>query len=108
MQAAFQDNWSEVAGELLVGDKFFPALSTAGEVLGAVVPSNPRPSSSASQTLYSVEISAAEHAISMSNSYFVPNKASVALLVSASRRGVNVRMLVPGQFRDGQVARANG
>jgi len=108
MQAAFQDNWSEVAGELLVGDKFFPALSTAGEVLAAVVPSNPRPSSSASQTLYSVAISAAEHAISISNSYFVPNKASVALLVSASRRGVNVRILVPGQINDVPVTKASG
>ena len=100
MQSAFEDNWSEVTGEILVGDKYFPQAVTAGDVLASVVPSNPRPSSSASQTLYSVAISAAERQISIANSYFVPNDTSLALLVAASRRGVNVRILVPGKVND--------
>ena len=108
MQSAFQDNWSEVTGELLVGEKFFPRLVPAGSVLAAVVPSSPRPSSSANQTLYSVAIAAAEHTISISNSYFVPNDASVALLAAASRRGVDVRVLVPGAINDVPVTKAGG
>ncbi len=108
MQSAFQDNWSEVTGELLVGDKYFPAIPPAGDVLAAIVPSSPRASSSASQTLYSVAISAAERSISLSNSYFVPNPASVALLTAASRRGVNVRILVPGPINDIPATKASG
>ena len=108
MQSAFQDNWSEVTGELLVGGKFFPALHPAGDVTASVVPSNPRPSSSASQTLYSVAIAAAERTISLSNSYFVPNHASVELLAAASRRGVNVRIIVPGPVNDVPATKASG
>ena len=108
MQSAFQENWGEVTGELLVGEKFFPGLAQVGNVLAAVVPSSPRPSSSASQTLYSVAISAAEHTISLSNSYFVPNSDSVGLLIAASQRGVNVRILVPGAINDVPVTKASG
>jgi len=106
MQSAFEDNWSEVTGEILVGDRYFPQAVTAGDVLASVVPSNPRPSSSASQTLYSVAISAAERRISIANSYFVPNDTSLALLLAASRRGVNVRILVPGKINDVPVTKA--
>jgi cardiolipin synthase A/B len=108
MQSAFQENWAEVTGELLVGDKFFPGLAQVGNVLAAVIPSSPQPSSSASQTLYSVAISAAERTISLSNSYFVPNPESVDLLVAASERGVNVRILVPGEINDVPVTKASG
>lgn len=106
MQTAFQDNWSEVTGELLVGEKFFPRLVPAGNVRAAVIPSSPRPSSSPSQTLYSVAIAAADRTISISNSYFVPNHASLALLEAASRRGVDVRVLVPGVVNDLPVTKA--
>jgi cardiolipin synthase len=106
MQSAFGGNWSEVTGELLVGEKYFPALPAAGNVLASVVPSDPRPSSSASQTLYSVAIAAAERTISLSNSYFVPNDDSLALLTAASQRGVNVRILVPGKINDLPVTKA--
>lgn len=108
MQSAFQENWGEVTGELLVGEKFFPGLAQVGNVLAAVVPSSPRPSSSASQTLYSVAISSAEHTISLSNSYFVPNSESVGLLIAASQRGVNVRILVPGAINDVPMTKASG
>jgi cardiolipin synthase len=108
MQSAFQDNWSEVTGELLVGPKYFPGLSPVGDVLASVIASSPRPSSSASQMLYSVAIAAAERTISLSNSYFVPNDASVGLLVAASRRGVDVRILVPGTINDQPVTKAGG
>ncbi|MEO8348149.1 MAG: phospholipase D-like domain-containing protein, partial [Acidobacteriota bacterium] len=108
MQAAFQDNWSEVTGELLVGDRYFPALHPRGSVVAAVVASSPVPSSSAVQVLYSVAISAAERTISIANSYFVPNDASVALLTEAAERGVNVRILVPGEINDVPMTKAGG
>jgi cardiolipin synthase len=107
MQSAFGDNWSEVTGTLLVGEKYFPPLPAAGKVLASVVPSSPRPSSSPSQTLYSVAIAAAERTISLSNSYFVPNDDSLALLTAANQRGVNVRILVPGKINDLPVTKAS-
>ena len=41
LQRAFQENWSEVTGEPLVGDEFFPALPQVGSISAAVVPSSP-------------------------------------------------------------------
>ncbi len=108
MQSAFQENWSEATGELLIGEKYFPEIHAAGSTLATIVPSSPRASSSASQILYSVAIAAAEQTISIANSYFVPNDASVALLVAAARRGVNVRILVPGVINDLPVTKAGG
>jgi cardiolipin synthase len=107
MQSAFEDNWTEVTGALLVGEKYFPALPHAGDVLASVVASSPRASSSPSQTLYSVAISAAERRISLSNSYFVPNDDSLALLVAACKRGVDVRILVPGPLNDVPATKAS-
>jgi cardiolipin synthase A/B len=108
MQSAFQENWSEVTGELLVGERYFPALGVRGSVRAAVVASSPGVSSSPVQTLYSVAISAGERTISIANSYFVPNDASVDLLVAAARRRVNVRILVPGEINDLPVTKASG
>lgn len=108
MQSAFQENWSEVTGELLVGEKYFPELPAAGSVLAGIVPSSPRPSTSAIEVLYSTAISAAEKTLSISNSYFVPNGDSAELLAAAARRGVAVRILVPGVINDQPVTKAGG
>jgi cardiolipin synthase len=108
IQSAFQENWSEVTGELLVGERYFPELGARGSIRAAVVASSPGFSSSAIQTLYSVAISAGERTISIANSYFVPNEESVDLLVAAARRGVNVRILVPGEINDLPVTKAGG
>jgi cardiolipin synthase len=108
MQSAFQENWSEVTGELLVGEKYFPALQAVGTVPATVVASAPREATSPSEILYSVAISAAERTISIANSYFVPNDPSVALLVAAATRGVNVRILVPGVINDLPITKAGG
>jgi cardiolipin synthase len=108
MQSAFQDNWSEVTGELLVGEKYFPVLPDRGSVRATVVASSPVPSSSAVQVLYSVAISAADQTIEIANSYFVPNDASVELLAVAARRGVDIRIVVPGEINDLPVTKAGG
>ena len=108
MQSAFQENWSEVTGELLVGERYFPALPARGSVLAAIVASSPGFSSSAVQVLYSVAISAAEQTIEIANSYFVPNDESVELLAAAARRGVDVRILVPGEINDLPMTKAGG
>src|ERR1700737_2674691 len=72
-QAAFQENWSEVRGEALVGEKFYPTLPPAGSSVSQVVVSSSRSPSSAIKLLYSVAISAARHRLLLSNSYFLPD-----------------------------------
>jgi cardiolipin synthase len=44
----------------------------------------------------------------LSNSYFLPDDDARALLVAAARRGVDVRILVPGKVNDVPATRAGG
>jgi cardiolipin synthase len=95
LQRAFQENWSEVTGEALVGEEFFPALPQTGTSSVAVVPSSPLAAMSGAGRVYSISLAAAAKEIWIANSYFLPDDATSGLLVAAVKRGVDVRVIVP-------------
>jgi cardiolipin synthase A/B len=95
LQRAFQENWSEVTGEALVGDEFFPALLQAGSSSVAVVPSSPLAAMSGAGRVYAISLAAAAKEIWIANSYFLPDDATSSLFVAAVKRGVDVRVIVP-------------
>jgi cardiolipin synthase len=100
LQRAFQENWSEVTGEALVGDEFFPALPQAGESSAAVVPSSPLAAMSGAGRVYAISLAAAGREIWIANSYFLPDDATSGLLVAAAKRGVDVRVIVPSDAQN--------
>ncbi len=95
LQRAFQENWSEVTGEALVGDQFFPGLPAAGTASAVVVPSSPLAPMSGAERVYAISLAASGKELWIANSYFLPDEASTGLLVAAVRRGVDVRVIVP-------------
>jgi len=95
LQRAFQENWSEVTGEALVGEGFFPALPPTGTSSTAVVPSSPLAPMSGAGRVYAMSLAAAAKEIWIANSYFLPDDATAGLLVAAVKRGVDVRVIVP-------------
>ena len=100
LQRAFQENWSEVTGEPLVGDEFFPALPGTGAIAAAVVPSSPLAAMSGAGRVYAISLAAATREVWIANSYFLPDEQTEALLVAAVRRGVDVRVIVPSDRHD--------
>jgi cardiolipin synthase A/B len=100
LQRAFQENWSEVTGEPLVGDEFFPALPPVGSISAAVVPSSPLAPMSGAGRVYAISLAAAAKEIWIANSYFLPDETTVGLLVAAVRRGVDVRVIIPSDEQD--------
>ena len=109
LQRAFQENWSEVTGEALVGDEFFPELPQTGTSAVAVVPSSPLAPMSGAGRVYSISLAAAAKEIWIANSYFLPDDATAALLVAAVKRGVDVRVIVPSdEQNDVPVTKAAG
>lgn len=108
LQASFQENWSEVRGEALVGPKFFPRLEPAGGTMAQVVPSSWNAPSSSTKLLYSVAISAARRRVLISNSYFLPDPETSAMLIAAAGRGVDVEVIVPGKHNDVPATKAGG
>src|SRR5215471_6328969 len=108
MQSAFQEIWGEVHGEALSGDRFYPRLEPAGSAQAQVLSSSGRTASSATKLLYSVSIAAASERILLANSYFVPDREAIQLFSEASKRGVDIRILVPGKFNDVPMTKAAG
>jgi len=108
LQGAFQENWTEATGETLAGEAFFPAPEDAGRARAAVVASSSRYSTADVERLYSVALSAATRSIDVANSYFLPGPDAVQLMVAAARRGVRVRVLVPGKVNDVPATKSAG
>lgn len=105
MQGAFADNWLETTGEVLHGPDFLPAQPPAGGALAQTFSASPGGGARSMQLLYLLSIAAATRSIDISASYFVPDEAAVAALVAAMKRGVRVRIILPGEHIDWNIVR---
>jgi cardiolipin synthase len=106
MQAVFNDNWTQASGQVLDGDAYFPPLKPQGNSPAQMFSSSPTGGSESMHLMYLMAITAARHSIHLSNSYFVPDKLAVRALIAAAKRGVEVRIIVPGPHIDSDVVRA--
>ena len=102
LQAAFAAAWAESTGELLTGDLFFPRISFAdvGDVQAGLMHSIPSTGSTPAERFLALSIVGARKTLYISNSYFVPGENFMQLLLSAARRGVDVRVLTVSDKTD--------
>jgi cardiolipin synthase len=105
LQAAFMDDWFETKGVVLDGPGYFPDLDPRGPALAQALKSSPSGGSASLRLMYLLAIASATRRILIANSYFVPDGMTVAMLVEARRRGVDVEIVVPGPILDAQVVR---
>ncbi|MEA2559833.1 MAG: hypothetical protein QOH06_1337 [Acidobacteriota bacterium] len=105
MQAIFSEDWTFTTGEILAGDKFYPRLAPAGEIPGQAIKVSRGDSSSLAAMLYFVSIESARESIHIQNAYFVPDRQIRDALKQAARRGVDVRIMVPGRHIDEPLVR---
>ena len=105
MQSAFMDNWTEVTGHVLHGEDYFPPLAAAGPQRAQIFTSSPGGGAESMQLMYLLSIAAARKAIVLSAAYFVPDNVEVDTLVAALKRGVSVRIIVPGRHMDAELVR---
>jgi len=105
MQFAFMDNWVKSRGELLTGLDYFPELPRRGGHLTQVIKSSPSEGSSTAKLRYIISIVSATRSIYINSAYFVPDRDTTRALEGAVRRGVDVRVIVPGEYADVPIAR---
>jgi cardiolipin synthase len=105
MQAAFMDNWLKTRARVLHGEEYFPRLEPAGEMFAQTFRSSPREGSGSVRLMYMLAIAAARREVLMGNAYFVPDTLAERELIEAARRGVKIRILVPGEHTDSRVVR---
>ncbi len=102
MQAVFLDNWIKVTGDVLYGPDYFPPLKPAGQGHAQVFSSSPTGGSESMQLMYLMAITAATRSIDLSASYFVPDELALGAMVEAMKRGVKLRIIVPGEHIDSE------
>jgi cardiolipin synthase A/B len=106
MQAVFIDNWIKVTGDVLHGADYFPALTAAGHSQAQMFSSSPSGGSESMQLMYLLAITAASRSIDLSAAYFVPDELTRQALLRAIRRGVRLRIVVPGKHIDSDTVRS--
>jgi len=107
LQAAFQQHWLIETNEVLAAPDHFPRLEPAGSLLTQVTNSTEF-SVAALPLIQAVAIASAEKTISITNPYCTPTQDQVHLLTEAVKRGVEVRILLPGKHNDQPWTKAAG
>ena len=107
LQGVFADNWLKTKGELIFGEKFFPALEPRGDCVAQAFKSSPEGPREATRLVYLSAIAGARKNIRIAQSYFVPDDLSIEALIEACRRGVRVEIITPSHIDAGAVRRAS-
>jgi cardiolipin synthase len=100
LQAAFVDSWNNCSRELPLDAAHFPEQHKCGDSDVIIVQSSPAQGTSAAQRAYAAMIAGAKKTLDISNAYFLPSSPFVDMLLAAHKRGVRVRVLMPGPYHD--------
>ncbi len=95
-QKLFFDTWLQQKGPELSERNYFPDLKEEGNALVRVIGSNTGETNRITFIMYVSAIAFAEYSIHMTNSYFIPDDQIVKALTDAARRGVDVKIILPG------------
>ncbi|MGH9361807.1 MAG: phospholipase D-like domain-containing protein [Thermoanaerobaculia bacterium] len=108
VQSVFCEHWIQESGEVLIGERYFPALAPAGEIQVQVFTGSPKGGISDFELMFHLAIATAQHELVIQNPYFIPNRQACDLLAKVVRRGVAVKVMVPGPYIDSRLVRHAG
>ncbi|WP_243771614.1 phosphatidylserine/phosphatidylglycerophosphate/cardiolipin synthase family protein [Burkholderia sp. D-99] len=96
-QKLFLQTWNTQNGKPLAELHYFPQLLSQGPEIVRAVGSTPDDPFSLIYLMLIAAIGNAEQRVYLTNAYFVPDPQLVDTLVDAAKRGVDVRMILPGR-----------
>jgi len=103
VQSVFAQHWIEETGEVLVGQQYFPHLEPAGDKKMHVLAGAPLGGVSDLELMFKMSIAAAQKELIIQNPYFIPDDETTNLLKRAVKRGVDVKIMVPGKVTDSPI-----
>ncbi len=107
LQSTFAENWLEARGELLNGPDYFPVYKANNETNALVIASTPSTGGATrARTLFQLLVASAQKSILITTPYFLPDMSMTAELLRAHRRGVEIRIVVPGRKADHLLTRS--
>jgi len=95
-QKLFLDTWVREKGPELPKKEYFPALKREGKDLVQVIGSTPGQENRTTYIMYVSAFLYAQTFIHLTNSYFVPDRQTIKALRNAAKRGVDVKIILPG------------
>lgn len=95
-QKLFLDTWARQKGPELPERDYFPALKWEGRDLIEVAGSTPGQENRITYMMYVAAFTYAQKFLHLTNSYFVPDEQTLEALTDAARRGVDVKIILPG------------
>jgi cardiolipin synthase len=95
LQWSFVNLWVQQEGGELPRAEYFPALAPVGDKILRVLATNPGGDFEIYKSLL-VAMGEAKKSIHVTSAYFVPDQQIVDALVGAAKRGVDVKLVLPG------------
>jgi cardiolipin synthase len=105
LQGAFGDNWTKATGAVLHGDDYFPAIEPKGSSPAQMFKSSVEGGAESMQLMYLLSLAASKSTIDLSMAYFIPDNHTMDHLVAALKRGVRLRIIMPGKETDSWLVR---
>ncbi|MGD0231755.1 MAG: phospholipase D-like domain-containing protein [Syntrophorhabdales bacterium] len=95
-QNLFLKTWEKQKGVKLSARNYFPDLKEKGNALVGVLGSTQGEANRITFIMYVAAITFAENSLHMTNAYFVPDHQTAKALADAAKRGVDVKIILPG------------
>lgn len=102
-QRLFLGTWERQKGPALAQRNYFPAVAPRGDQIVRVIGSTPEEPDYEIYLTFLSAIAHADHSAYLTFAYFVPDKQLVEALKSAAKRGIDVKLILPGFTDSGPV-----
>ena len=97
LQEAFVNDWAFTTGEILTGDKWFPALEESGGTIARVISDGPDADFEKLRWTLLSALTEAQTSVKIMTPYFLPDIALITALNLAALRGVRVDIILPAK-----------
>ncbi len=94
-----------MSGVVLHGDAYFPREQPNGPLYAQMFKSSVDGGAESTHLMYLLSIAAATKSIDLSMAYFVPDDLTLEVLTAAIKRGVKLRIIMPGPITDASLVR---
>jgi cardiolipin synthase A/B len=108
LRAAFITNWRDTGQSLFDDRDTFSAQEQPGDATVGVLRCPAQVGWTDLHTMFGLLIDFAQHTLNITTAYFVPDDHIREKLAAAGRRGVNVRIMLPGRHADKRVVQLAG
>ena len=96
LQRSFIKEWEHQKGQSLSAREYFPLLDAKGSALAEVIVNYPGETHRLTYVAYVAAIENAKYSIDLTTAYFVPDHQLMKAITDAAKRGVEVRIVLPG------------